>query len=183
MTDEGSAGAPKGLRLLRMMMMMMMMMILLPPNCHTREHYSGEAHSARLRLAAFRANAPRPAFADAAAARTDACLLPFTVIGRPVTRRAAATDFARAARLARAIALPDLPRIFCRSRRNKAPFRAVPLTSRSQGQICISKFVIFRQSGLSRTCVRKECVALAAIAVQSPSRPPSTHAHPLPYEH
>ena len=42
MTDEGSAGAPKGLRLLRMMMMMMMMMILLPPNCHTREHYLGE---------------------------------------------------------------------------------------------------------------------------------------------
>ena len=71
--------------------------------------------SARLRLAAFRANAPRPAFADAAAARTDACLLPFTVTGRPVTRRAAATDFARAVRLARAIALPDSPRIFLQS--------------------------------------------------------------------
>ena len=71
--------------------------------------------SARLRLAVFRANAPRPAFADAAAARTDACLLPFTVTGRPVTRRAVATDFVRAVRLARAIALPDSPRIFLQS--------------------------------------------------------------------
>ena len=66
--------------------------------------------SAHLRLAAFRANAPRPAFADAAAARTDACLLPFTVTGRPTTRRAAATDLVRAMRLSRARALPDFPR-------------------------------------------------------------------------
>ena len=79
--------------------------------------------SARLRLAAFRANAPRPAFADAAAARTDACLLPFTVTGRPVTRRAAATDFARAVRLARAIALPDSPRNFLQSAAQQGTFR------------------------------------------------------------
>ena len=73
--------------------------------------------------------------------------------------------------------------ILCRARHNKALSGAVPLTSRSQGQRCISKFVICRQTGCSRTCVRKECVALAATAVQSPSRPPITHVHPLPYEH
>ena len=102
--------------------MMMLMMMIFPPTAILENITWAKAQSARLRLAAFRANAPRPAFADAAAARTDACLLPFTVIGRPVTRRAAATDFARAARLARAITLPDSPRILLQSAAQQGAF-------------------------------------------------------------
>ena len=78
----------------------------------------------------------------------------------------------------------QIPRgILCRARHNKALSGAVPLTSRSQGQRCISEFMIFCKTCRSRTCVRKECVASSATAVKSPSRPPSTHVHPLPYEH
>ena len=97
-------------------------MMIFSTDGHTREHYLGEGSISPPAFGRFPSKRAKACFRIRSCCAHRGVPLALTVTGRPVTRRAAATEFARAARFARAIALPDLPRICLQSAAQQGTF-------------------------------------------------------------